>query len=132
MSPTAVQNTRVAARRLRVLLHIYRKQFDSEEGKRHMRHLKGLTRDLEVAREADVTRHAIRQLGRNRRGRMNSNARALHERAVTRYDSAIYGLRLALCTLDIDPVARPLPANTAAARLVRQPAANTDRDVARA
>ena len=77
MSPTAIHNTCMAARRLRVLLRTYRKEFDSEEGVRYMRHLKGLTRDLEVAREADVTRHAIIQLGRNRRGRMNSYARAL-------------------------------------------------------
>jgi CHAD domain-containing protein len=65
-----------------------------------MRHLKGITRDLEAAREADVTRHIIMQLGRNRRGRMNSNSRELYERAVKRYESATYGLRM---TIAADP-----------------------------
>jgi len=95
-SPTAIHNTRVAARRLRVLLRTFRKEFDSEEVKRYMRHLKGITRDLEAAREADVTRHAIMQLGRNRRGHMNSNSRELYERAVKRYESAIYDLRMTI------------------------------------
>jgi triphosphatase len=94
VTPTAIHNTRVAARRLRVFLRAYRKEFDPEGVKRYRRELKALTSDLEVAREADVTRHAIGQLTRNRHGDVNGGSRALHERAVKRYESARYALRL--------------------------------------
>jgi triphosphatase len=94
VTPTAVHNTRVAARRLRVFLHACRKELDPEGVKRYRRELKTLTRDLEAAREAHVARLAIGQLTRNRHGNINGGSRALHERAVKRYESARYALRL--------------------------------------
>jgi CHAD domain-containing protein len=98
VTPTAIHRTRVAARRLRVFLHGYRKEFDPQGVKRYRRELKKLTRDLEAAREGDVTRRAMAQLTRNRKGNISGDSRALYERAVKRYESALYSLRLTIAS----------------------------------
>jgi CHAD domain-containing protein len=95
-TPTAIHKTRVAARRLRVLLHAYRREFDSKEAKRFRRELKLLARDLEAAREADVMRHVIAQVARNRNGTIGSNSRAVYLRAMKQYGTALHGLRLTI------------------------------------
>jgi CHAD domain-containing protein len=96
VTPAAVHKTRVAARRLRVFLHEYRGEFDSKEVKKYRQILKRLTRDLEAAREADVTRRLIRQLARNGEGNIKAKSRALYVRAVKGYGSAVDGLRLTM------------------------------------
>jgi CHAD domain-containing protein len=97
-TPTAIHNTRVAARRLRVLLHAYEREFDSKGVKRYKRELKLLTRDLEAAREADVMRHVIARVARNRNGTISRHSRALYLRALKRYSSALYALRLTIAS----------------------------------
>jgi CHAD domain-containing protein len=96
VTPTAIHKTRVAARRLRVLLHAYRREFDSNEAKRFRRELKLLTRDLEAAREADVTRHVIAQVAKTRDGTIGRNSRALHRRAVKQCAAVLRSLRLTI------------------------------------
>ena len=98
VTPAAIHKTRVAARRLRVLLRAYRGEFDSKQGKRYRRILKRLTRDLEAAREADVTRRTIRGLAKDGKGYVNGHSRPLYERAVASYESAVYGLRLTMAS----------------------------------
>jgi CHAD domain-containing protein len=96
VTPSAIHNTRVAARRLRVLLHVYEREFDSKRAKRYRRELKLLSRDLEPAREADVMRHVIAQVAKNRDGTISRDSRALYLRAKDQYAAAIHGLRLTI------------------------------------
>ena len=96
VTPTAIHNTRVAARRLRVLLHAYEREFDSKEARRFRRKLKSLARDLAAARDADVMRLVIAQVARNRRGTIGRNSRALYLRALKRHATALHGLRLTI------------------------------------
>lgn len=71
--PAAIHKTRVAARRLRVLLRAYSRELDSKERKRYLRELEGLTSDLEPAREADVAKGLILRLARDRSGGMDGH-----------------------------------------------------------
>jgi CHAD domain-containing protein len=119
-SPAAVHDTRVAARRIRVLLRTYQRQFDTEEAKRYKRHLKDLIRDLAAAREAYVARHSIMQLGGNRLGRIGIKSRALYERAVKRYASALDGLRLTIAGAPWRQRLRDLGRLSAASSLVKE------------
>jgi CHAD domain-containing protein len=92
-TPAAIHGTRVAARRLRVLLQAYSRELDSEARKRCRRELEELTSDLEPAREADVARRIILRLARNRDGHIDGDSRALFVRAVRRYESEVKALR---------------------------------------
>lgn len=92
-TPAAIHKTRVAARRLRVLLHAYSRELDSKERKRYLRELEELTGDLEPAREADVAQGLIRRLARDRSGGIDGHSRALYERARRRYQVEVDALR---------------------------------------
>jgi CHAD domain-containing protein len=92
--PSAVHNTRVAARRLRVFLQAYRREFDSAAAKQFKRALVRLTHDLAAAREADVTRRAIAQLTRSPHTIVARQSRALRERAAREYNLSVSRLRL--------------------------------------
>lgn len=94
VTPSAVHNTRVAARRLRVFLQAYRGEFDSAAAKQFKRALVRLTQDLEAAREADVTRRAIVQLTRSPHTIVARQSRALRERAAREYTLSVARLRL--------------------------------------
>lgn len=94
VTPSAVHNTRVAARRLRVFLQAYRGEFDLAAAKQLKRALVNLTRDLEAARESDVTRRTIAQLTRNSDTMAGRQSRALRERAAREYALSVYRLRL--------------------------------------
>jgi hypothetical protein len=92
-TPAAIHGSRVAARRLRVLLQAYSRELDSEARKRCRRELEELTSDLEPAREADVAQRIILRLARNRNGHIDGDSRALLERAVRRHESEVETLR---------------------------------------
>ena len=92
-TPTRIHRVRVAARRLRELLHAFRPELDSRSVKQYRRELKALSHDLEVVREADVTRCAIAQLAKEGGSNIRSEAEALQERAADEYLSALQRLR---------------------------------------
>jgi len=92
-TPTRIHAVRVAARRLRALLHAFRPELDSRSVKQYRRELKVLTHDLEAAREADVARCAIAQLAKEGAADIRSEADALHERVADEYLSALQRLR---------------------------------------
>jgi len=89
----SVHGVRVAARRLRALLHAFRRELDSRSVKQYQRELKSLTHDLEAAREADVTRGAIAQMTKDGNANIRMEAHALHERAADGCLSALKRLR---------------------------------------
>ncbi len=91
-TPRAIHGARVAVRRLRVLLRAQRGDFDAAAAKRYRRLLKGLTRDLEPAREADVARRELVQLASGR-GSHAAFVRGLHQRAELEYKAAVHRLR---------------------------------------
>ncbi len=99
VTPSAVHNARVAARRLRVLLQAYREYFDAAAAKRFKRGLRQLTRELEGAREAEVTRRAIAELTRSPHTMVANQSRALRARAATGYDLAVSRLRLSIAAM---------------------------------
>jgi CHAD domain-containing protein len=92
-TPENIHAVRVAARRLRALLHAFRRELDSRSVKQYRRELKALTHDLEAAREADVARCAITQLTKGGGANIRLEAGALHERIVNEYLSALQRLR---------------------------------------
>jgi CHAD domain-containing protein len=92
-TPENIHAVRVAARRLRALLHAFRRELDSRSVKQYRRELKALTHDLEVAREAHVTRCAIAQLAKEGGASTRIEAGALHERVADEYVSALQRLR---------------------------------------
>jgi CHAD domain-containing protein len=92
-TPKRVHEVRVAARRLRALLHAFRRELDSPSVKQYGRKLKALTHDLEAAREAGVTRCAIAQLTKEGGANIRIEADALHERVAHEYLSALQRLR---------------------------------------
>jgi triphosphatase len=92
-APSAVHDTRVAARRLRVLLQAYRREFDAVAAKQFKRALVHLVRDLEAAREADVTRRTIEGLTRNPRTGAGRQSLGLRERAAREYASSVSRLQ---------------------------------------
>lgn len=94
-SPAAIHGTRVAARRLRVLLNAYAQELDSKARKRYRRELKKLADDLEPAREADVARRLLLALARNGGGDSGAS-RVLCERAARRCESTAAALRATL------------------------------------
>jgi CHAD domain-containing protein len=94
VTPSGVHDTRVAARRLRVLLQVYRGAFDSAAAKPFKRALARLAYDLEPARDADVTRRAIENLTRNPHTLAARQSRALREHAAREYALAVARLRL--------------------------------------
>ena len=89
VTPSGVHDTRVAARRLRVLLQVYRGAFDSAAAKPFKRALARLAYDLEPARDADVTRRAIENLTRNPHTLAARQSRALREHAAREYALAV-------------------------------------------
>ncbi|MGC1523251.1 MAG: CHAD domain-containing protein [Steroidobacteraceae bacterium] len=91
-SPAAIHRTRVAARRLRVLLNVHARTLESKARKRYRRELKKLADDLEPAREADVARRLLLALARNSSGDVGAS-RGLCERAVRRCESTAAALR---------------------------------------
>ena len=92
-TPTRIHGVRVAARRLRELLHALFRQLDSRSVKQYRRELKALTHDLEVVRQADVTRCAIAQLAKEGGSNIRSEAEALQEPVADEYLSALQRLR---------------------------------------
>jgi CHAD domain-containing protein len=99
VTPRSVHDTRVAARRIRVMISACRGNLDSAAAKRYRRCLKALTRELEAVREAHVRRHALSQLAKERRGNIHGkHSRALYERASKEYDSVAYRLRWTVTT----------------------------------
>jgi CHAD domain-containing protein len=96
VTPVTIHRARVAARQLRVLLRAYRQELDPDGVKRYRRELQRVMRDLAAARDAYVARQAVAQLARNRNGKVKPNSRALYDRAVKRYESALFGLRLTI------------------------------------
>ncbi len=94
VTPSGVHDTRVAARRLRVLLQVYRAAFDPAAAKAFKRALARLTYDLEPAREADVARRAIEYLTRHPHRPAARQSRALREQTAREYASSVARLRL--------------------------------------
>jgi CHAD domain-containing protein len=88
-----IHGVRVAARRLRALLHAFRRDLDARSVKQYRRELKALTHDLETARDADVTRCAIAQMTKEGGARIRIEAGALRERVADEYLSALRRLR---------------------------------------
>jgi len=92
-TPEKIHDVRIAARRLRALLHAFRRELDSRSVKQYRRELKGLTHDLEAAREAHVTKSAIAQLTKVGSSNIRIEAGALHERVADEYLLAVQRLR---------------------------------------
>jgi CHAD domain-containing protein len=92
-TPKSIHGVRVAARRLRAFLRAFRRDLDPRSVKQYRRSLRALTRDLDEAREADVTRRAIGQLAKDGRGSIRLEAGALHGRAAEAYQAALQRLR---------------------------------------
>ncbi len=88
-----VHDVRIAARRLRSLLHAFRRDLDPRSVQQYRRKLKALTHDLEAAREAHVTRHAIAQLQKEGSAGIRIEAGALREEVADGYSSALRRLR---------------------------------------
>lgn len=92
ITPEAIHAARVAVRRLRVLLRAYRGEFDAPVAKEITSVLRHLTRDLEMAREADVRVAGLAELGKSRARRVRDASRALNARASKAYESAVSSL----------------------------------------
>ncbi len=92
-TPEHIHAVRVAARRLRALLHAFRRELESRSVKLYRRELKELTHDLEGAREAYVTRCAITQLTKEGSANIRIETGALRERVADEYLSALQRLR---------------------------------------
>jgi CHAD domain-containing protein len=95
-TPAAIHATRVAARRLRVLLQTYSQELNSKRRKQYRRELKELTSTLAPAREAEVARRLILRLTGNRRADRRGDCCALYESAQRRCESEVGALRAAM------------------------------------
>jgi CHAD domain-containing protein len=69
LTPDSVHEARTAARRLRALLHGYRRQLSSSSARRYRNALKRLTRELGTLRDADVAQQNVAALAKNAQGR---------------------------------------------------------------
>jgi CHAD domain-containing protein len=94
LTPAAIHDTRVAARRLRVLLRAYRIEFDASAIKEFGIALNRLTRDLGKARDSHVLQAALAPLKRDRVSAVGEAARAVYERAGKTHETAVSDLRL--------------------------------------
>lgn len=92
-TPKRIHTVRVAARRLDALLHAFHCQLDSRSVKRYRRSLKALIRDLEAAREADVSRRAIAHLTKEGGVHVRTEGDALREQSTNEYLWALQRLR---------------------------------------
>ncbi len=92
-TPKRIHDVRVAARRLRALLHAFRRELESRSVNQYRRKLTALTHDLETAREAHVTRRQIAQLAREGSATVRIEANALYGRVENEYLSALRRLR---------------------------------------
>jgi CHAD domain-containing protein len=92
-TPKRIHDVRIAARRLRALLHAFRRDLDPRSVRQYRQKLRALTHELEAAREADVTRRAISQLQKEGCARIRIEADALREEVADGYLSALQRLR---------------------------------------
>ena len=97
-TPKRIHDVRIAARRLRALLHAFRRDLDPRSVRQYRQKLRALTHDLEAAREADVTRRAIAQLQKEGCAVIRIEADALREEVADRYSSTLQRLRSQVAT----------------------------------
>lgn len=94
ITPERIHVARVAVRRLRVLSHAYRADFNSAAAKEFNIVLKQFTRDLEKAREASVLERGLARLASSRASTVSAASHTLNKRAAKAYEAAVSELRI--------------------------------------
>ncbi len=92
-NPTAIHGVRIAARRLRILLRAFKKDFQAPQARAYLKALRGLSHDLERARETQVAYRMLVALASAHRGRLKKQSAPLIDLAAADNARAVEGLR---------------------------------------
>jgi CHAD domain-containing protein len=96
ITPDSVHTSRTAARRLRAVLHAFKRQLDSAAAARYTEVLKELAHELDAVREADVTRQAVSAVSKGRFAHKNEQLVGLQALAEERRNKAVLNLKSAM------------------------------------
>jgi len=96
ITPDAVHRSRTAARRLRAVLRVFRRELFPAALRRYATALQELAHGLDAVRESDVTQHAISLLTEKHAGPGREELDGLKSLATQRRSRAVYDLESAI------------------------------------